>query len=62
MDVREKLTRATELLQQRDTIDAELRSIFGEVVDHPAKQRKCSKCGQTGHQARACTAGPAVQE
>jgi hypothetical protein len=49
-----KLTRARELIAERDRIDAELESIFGGAVTRARAPQKCSKCGVEGHTARFC--------
>jgi hypothetical protein len=50
-----KLTRARDLIAERDRIDAELESIFGGAVTRARASPKCSKCGIDGHTARYCT-------
>lgn len=45
-------TRARELLDKRDEIDAELASVFaGQQAKKPIK---CGSCGVEGHSARTC--------
>lgn len=46
--------RIRELLDQRDKLDDELRSL---VTGNGSKERKaqtCSTCGEAGHSARTC--------
>jgi hypothetical protein len=54
MSYEAKLTRARDLIAERDRIDAELESIFGGAVTRARAPQKCSKCGIEGHTARYC--------
>lgn len=51
---KERVARAAELVKQRDDIDNELKTIFGEITTPPPQQRKCGHCGEPGHQKRTC--------
>ncbi len=58
MELEAKLTRVKELTQQREAIDAELRSLFAGDAPKEKRVNKCGKCGQEGHSARTCTQQP----
>jgi hypothetical protein len=51
--INDKITRAKELIAQRETIDAELAALFagGTVAK---KTKKCGTCRQEGHSTRTC--------
>jgi hypothetical protein len=49
-----KLARVKELISKREEIDAELAELLG-VEPRERKERRCSKCGEPGHRAGACT-------
>jgi hypothetical protein len=49
-----KLSRARDLIAERDRIDAELESILCGAVTRARAPQKCSKCGIEGHTARYC--------
>jgi hypothetical protein len=55
LDIDDKITRAKELIAEREAIDALLDELFrgGEPLSR-MKGRKCGQCGELGHQARAC--------
>ena len=50
------ITRAKELIQQREEIDAELAVIFGgrAVTSTTRKPQVCGTCGEAGHPSRTC--------
>lgn len=48
----DKLARVKTLIEQREAIDAELSGLI--VGYNGRKQQKCSSCGSTDHNARAC--------
>lgn len=55
MDLDTAITRVKELIAQRESIDAELASIFGGTA-LPIKRAPptCTKCGQPGHRSNNC--------
>lgn len=47
----DRLSRIKTLIEQRETIDAELAGLIGEA---PRKIQRCSVCNLEGHSARTC--------
>jgi hypothetical protein len=53
MEIDDKITRARDLIQKREEIDAELAVLFG-IIPRARKNLRCSKCGEEGHNAKTC--------
>lgn len=54
MDIDDKITRAKELIAEREAIDAQLADLFAGGSAPEKKQQSCGKCGSTSHNARTC--------
>lgn len=52
--INDKITRAKELIAQREAIDAELGALFNGSETGPRRTVTCSVCGSEGHTARKC--------
>lgn len=49
------ITKAKDLIEQREEIDRQLAAIFGGSSTAKARAaQKCSKCNKEGHSARTC--------
>jgi len=54
MDIDATITRAKQLIAQREALDAELAALFGGTPTPRRKPPVCSVCNQEGHRATGC--------
>lgn len=55
MSIDIKIARVKDLIAEREKVDAELASLFGNAPIKERKRQACGKCGIEGHSARTCT-------
>lgn len=53
MDIDDRIALAKKLIAQREEIDQQLAALLGGEPPEK-KERKCSHCGEVGHNSRAC--------
>lgn len=58
MELDDTIARVKQLIAQRETIDAELATIFAGTAPSKRKTPVCSLCGQEGHRATTCPNKP----
>lgn len=58
MEIDNTITRVKALIAQRETIDAELATLFSGAQTPARKPSTCKICGQEGHRARTCPNKP----